>query len=74
MARTKKESATLVSTGGTNYVYINRKNTKKFKGEKKLSCKKYDPKLRKHVVFTEKKLSKLKVKAAKAETAATPAK
>ena len=41
------------------------KNKKKFKGEKKLKLKKYDPVLRKHVLFEEKKLSKLKKKAQK---------
>lgn len=72
MARVKKESATLVSSGGTNYVYVNRKNSKKFKGEKKQALKKYDPKLRKHVIFNEKKLSRLKAKAPQAQEA-TPA-
>ena len=38
------------------------KNKKKNKGEKKLSLKKYDPVARKHVVFSDKKLSKLKKK------------
>ena len=62
MARAPKETTFLVSSGGSGYFYINRKNKKKIKGEKKLSLKKYDPKLRKHVLFEEKKLSKLKRK------------
>ena len=70
MARVAKESFTLVSSGGTGAVYINRKNKKKSKGDHKLKLKKYDPKLRKHVLFEEKKLSKLKKKAAPAAAAA----
>lgn len=62
MARVAKESNTLISSGGTNFFYINRKNKKKSKGEKKLKLRKYDPILRKHVVFEEKKLSRLKTK------------
>ena len=63
MARVAKESNTLVSSGGTNFFYVNRKNKKKSKGEKKLKLRKYDPVLRKHVLFEEKKLSRIKVKA-----------
>lgn len=62
MAKVAKESATLISSAGTGYFYINRKNKKKTKGEGKLKLKKFDPILRKHVLFEEKKLSKLKVK------------
>ena len=62
MAKAPKETTFLVSTEGTGFFYSNRKNKKKFKGEKKLSSKKYDPVARKHVVFGEKKLSKLKKK------------
>ena len=65
MAKVAKETAFLVSSGGTASHYSNRKNRKKFKGEKKLKLKKYDPVLRKHVLFEEKKLSKLKKKAQK---------
>lgn len=60
MAKAQKESSTLVSSEGTNYVYINRKNKKKSKGDKKLKLRKYDPIARKHVVFEDKKLSALK--------------
>ena len=62
MAKAPKETTFLVSTEGTGYFYCNRKNKKKFKGEKKLTVKKYDPVARKHVEFAEKKLSKLKKK------------
>lgn len=62
MAKANKETTFLVSSLGTGYFYCNRKNKKKNKGEKKLSLKKYDPVARKHVVFSDKKLSKLKKK------------
>jgi large subunit ribosomal protein L33 len=62
MAKVAKESAILVSSAGSGYFYINRKNKKKSKGEGKLKLKKYDPYARKHVLFEEKKLSKLKKK------------
>ena len=73
MARVVKESNTLVSSGGTNVFYVNRKNRKKSKGEKKLKLRKYDPVLRKHVLFEEKKLSRKKVKKAPAAAAGAPA-
>jgi len=73
MARVVKESNTLVSSGGTNSVYVNRKNRKKSKGDKKLKLRKYDPVLRKHVLFEEKKLSKKKVKKAAAAADKTAA-
>ena len=60
MAKAQKESNTLVSSEGTAYFYVNRKNKKKSKGEKKLKLRKYDPIARKHVTFEDKKLSKLK--------------
>lgn len=62
MARAPKESFTLISSAGSGYFYTNRKNRKKSKGEKKLKVRKYDPKLRQHVVFEDKKLSKVKTK------------
>ena len=75
MAKANKETTFLVSTEGTGYFYCNRKNKKKNKGEKKLSLKKYDPVARKHVVFADKKLSKLKKKyvVGGTTTATTPA-
>ena len=63
MAKAPKETNFLVSSDGTGYFYSNRKNKRKSKGDKKIKLKKYDPKTRKHVLFEEKKLSKLKVKA-----------
>lgn len=62
MAKAPKETTFLVSSAGTGYVYINRKNKKKLKGEKKMSLKKYDPIARKKVLFEEKKPSRLKKK------------
>jgi large subunit ribosomal protein L33 len=43
----------LVSTAGTGYFLIRQKNPKKL--QKKLAFKKYDPIVRKHVLFEEKK-------------------
>jgi large subunit ribosomal protein L33 len=60
MSKTDMESFTLISSAGTGYFYVNRKNKKKGKGEKKLAVKKYDPIARKHVLFEEKKLSRAK--------------
>lgn len=64
MAKAQKETVFLVSSEGTGYFYSVRKNKKKLKGESKMSATKYDPIARKHVRFEEKKLSKLKKKAA----------
>jgi large subunit ribosomal protein L33 len=71
MAKTNRESASLFSSLGTGVFYTNRKNKKKLKGEKRMALKKYDPVARKHVLFEEKKASKLKKKwnAATATTA-----
>ncbi len=46
----------LVSTAGTGYAYVTTKNKRTMTG--KLEIKKYDPIVRKHVVFVEKKISK----------------
>lgn len=74
MAKTPKETIFLISSAGTGFFYTNRKNKKKFKGEKKMSLTKYDPIAGKHVLFEEKKLSKLKKKYKKgAENAKAPA-
>jgi len=70
MAKAPKETTFLVSAEGTGFFYSNRKNKKKFKGEKKLSLKKYDPVARKHVAFGEKKLSRLKRKYKPGQTVA----
>ena len=78
MAKTHRETQFLISTAGTGTVYAHRKNKKKFKGDKKLSLKKYDPVLRKHVLFEEssklKSKEKVKAKAASAPAAAEAAK
>jgi large subunit ribosomal protein L33 len=78
MARAPKETTFLVSSAGTGFFYVNRKNKKKLKGDKKLSLMKYDPIARKKVAFEEKKLSAVKKKAAApaaaAATTQTPAK
>lgn len=72
MAKAAKETFFLVSSEGTGFFYTNRKNKKKGKGETKLKVRKYDPIARKHVLFEDKKLSKLKKKyvAGTASTAA----
>lgn len=62
MAKVKKETSFLVSSAGSGFFYPNRKNRKKIRGGKKLQLRKYDPKLRKHVIFNEQKLSKIKQK------------
>ncbi|MDH4200416.1 MAG: 50S ribosomal protein L33 [Spirochaetia bacterium] len=51
-----REIIKLESTAGTGYFYTTTKN-KKLHTEK-MEVKKFDPKIRKYVVFTEKKISK----------------
>lgn len=51
-----REIIKLESTAGTGYYYTATRN-KKTKSEK-MQVKKYDPKIRKHVLFVEKKISK----------------
>ncbi|HMQ11387.1 MAG TPA: 50S ribosomal protein L33 [Oligoflexia bacterium] len=56
-----REIVYLLSTAGTGYFYTTMRN--KRTSTEKLKIKKYDPKVRKHVVFIEdKKLSKSKGK------------
>ena len=74
MAKAPKETTYLVSSAGTGYFYINRKNKKKLKGDKKMALKKYDPIARKKVAFEEKKLSQLKKKYVLGAENAAPAK
>lgn len=62
MAKAAKETFFLVSSSGTGFFYTNRKNKKKGKGENKLKVRKYDPIARQHVLFEDKKLSRLKKK------------
>ena len=54
MAKPKTILIRLVSTQGTGSFYVSKKNMRKH--EKKLEFRKYDPKLRKHVVFKEQKM------------------
>ncbi|RMD83744.1 MAG: 50S ribosomal protein L33 [Candidatus Dadabacteria bacterium] len=58
MAKANIEKVHLVSSEGTGYFYTYHKK----KGKGKLKLRKYDPIARKHVLFEEKKLSKLKKK------------
>lgn len=44
----------LLSTAGTGYFYVKRKNPRKL--PQKLQFLKYDPVVRRHVLFVEKKL------------------
>lgn len=74
MAKAAKETSTLLSSAGSGFFYTNRKNKKKSKGDKKLNLKKYDPVLRKHVLFEDKKLSKRKAKKAAPAAAAAEGK
>ncbi len=49
-----REKIKLVSTAGTGYFYTTTKN--KRLSTEKLTLKKYDPKIRKHVEFVEEKM------------------
>lgn len=51
-----RDNIKLVSSGGSGFCYYTTKN-KKTKTDK-LQIKKFDPILRKHVIFTEGKISK----------------
>lgn len=44
----------LVSTAGTGYFLVKKRNPKT--QTEKLSCRKYDPKVRKHVEFKEERI------------------
>lgn len=54
MAKSNTILIRLVSSADTGYFYVTRKNTKNTTG--KLELKKYDPVVRKHVVFREAKI------------------
>jgi large subunit ribosomal protein L33 len=54
MAKSKSDKIRLVSTAGTGYFYTTDKNKKNM--PEKMEIKKYDPKVRKHVVFKESKI------------------
>jgi large subunit ribosomal protein L33 len=55
MAKKKENQIRLVSTEGTGTFYVTRKNQRTAQG-KKLELRKYDPKVRKHVIFKEQKM------------------
>ena len=54
MAKGPVVSIKMLSTAGTGYFYVTKKNPR-LKPEK-LELKKYDPKIRKHVIFKETKI------------------
>ncbi|MBK8013714.1 MAG: 50S ribosomal protein L33 [Deltaproteobacteria bacterium] len=54
MAKSGRELIKLESTEGTGTFYVTSKNRRTT--TQKLKLKKYDPKLRRHVLFEEKKL------------------
>ncbi len=54
MAKSGRELIKLESSAGTGYFYVTSKNRRTMTD--KLRHKKYDPKVRKHVEFVEKKL------------------
>jgi len=54
MAKPSTVLIKLVSSAGTGYFYTTKKNTKNT--TEKLSVRKYDPKVRKHVEFKESKI------------------
>ena len=51
-----RETIRLVSTAGTGYEYFTTKNKRTM--PQKMEIKKFDPIIRKHVLFVEKKISK----------------
>jgi len=52
--RTNSQYIKLVSTAGTGYYYVTKRNPKTAEG--KLTLRKYDPVIRQHVDFLETKL------------------
>ncbi|MBM4290107.1 MAG: 50S ribosomal protein L33 [Deltaproteobacteria bacterium] len=54
MAKSKRDKIKLESTAGTGYFYTTTKNRRTSTG--KLELMKYDPKVKKHVIFKETKL------------------
>lgn len=54
MAKPTTVKIKLVSSAGTGFFYVTKKNTRT--KTEKLSMKKYDPVARKHVEFTESKI------------------
>ncbi len=54
MAKPNSIKIKLVSTAGTGYYYVTKKNPRKM--TEKLTMRKYDPVVRKHVEFKEAKI------------------
>jgi len=54
MAKSNTIQVKLVSTADTGFFYVKNKNPKQMTN--KLELKKYDPKVRKHVLFKEQKI------------------
>ncbi len=54
MAKTNTIQIKLVSSAKTGYFYVKNKNPKQM--TEKLELKKYDPKVKKHVLFKEQKI------------------
>ena len=54
MAKSVRDKIKLVSSAGTGYFYTTTKN--KRNQQEKLQRKKFDPKIRKHVLFKESKI------------------
>lgn len=54
MAKSAKVKIKLVSTADTGHFYVTTKNARTI--TEKLELKKYDPKVRKHVVYRESKM------------------
>lgn len=54
MAKPVTQKIKLVSTAGTGYYYVTKKNPRT--STEKLSFKKYDPVVRKHVIYREAKI------------------
>jgi large subunit ribosomal protein L33 len=54
MAKGPVVTIKLLSSAGTGYFYVTKKNSKT--ATEKLEMKKYDPKVRKHVIFKEHKI------------------
>ena len=54
MAKPNIQTIKLVSSAGTGYFYVTKKNTRNV--TEKMEFKKYDPVARKHVVFKESKM------------------
>lgn len=56
MAKAASIKVKLVSTAGTGFYYVTRKNPRT--QTEKLTMNKYDPRVRKHVLFEEAKIAK----------------